>query len=153
MIARALGLGIAVALGAGCLDSFEPDVGEPIQALCTDEDSDPSTPVSFLTDIQAGLFERPDLACTVCHTPGGATPIGLRTSGLNLSSYASLLRGGDDSGADIVVPGRPCESVLFQKVSPAPPFGARMPLDGPPFLGERELQLVADWIAEGADED
>jgi hypothetical protein len=37
-------------------------------------------------------------------------------------------------------------------VGEAPPFGARMPLNGPPFLDERDRQLLADWIAEGADD-
>ena len=143
--------GLAAAL-AGCLDDFEPEVGPQHRPSCSDEDSDPSARVSFRDDIQAGLFERTDLRCADCHTPQGATPLGLRASGLNLSSFASLLRGGDEGGTDIVVPGAPCDSVLLQKVGPAPPFGARMPLDGPPFLDEAERQLLSDWIAEGADD-
>ena len=143
---------LAAALG-GCLDSFVPDVGEPLRPTCTDEDSDPDEDVSFADDIVAGLFEREDLACRDCHTGGGATPLGLRVSGLSLSSYSSLRRGGDESGPAIVVAGKPCESILLQKVGQAPPFGARMPLDGPPFLTEEERQIIADWIAEGAEDD
>ena len=37
---------VGVALG-GCLESFDPDVGEPLRPLCTDEDSDPDEDVSF----------------------------------------------------------------------------------------------------------
>jgi hypothetical protein len=37
-----------------------------------------------------------------------------------------------------------------QKISAAPPFGARMPLDGPPFLSASQIQVISDWIAEGA---
>jgi hypothetical protein len=142
---------LAAAL-AGCLDDFEPEVGPPHRPSCIDDDSDPSARVSFRDDIQAGVFARTDLGCVDCHTPQGATPLGLRASGLNLSSRDSLLRGGDEGGTDIVVPGAPCDSVLLQKVGPAPPFGARMPLDGPPFLDAAELQLLSDWIAEGADD-
>ena len=29
-------------------------------------------------------------------------------------------------------------------------FGARMPLDGPPYLSLTDLQLISDWIVEGA---
>jgi len=50
----------------------------------------------------------------------------------------------------IVVPGQPCASILYLKVDEAPPFGARMPLDGPPFWTEDEIQRLHDWIAEGA---
>jgi hypothetical protein len=153
-IARSIA--IAAALVSGCLeeiDQLDPEVGDPLRPRCVDEDSDPDTDVSFAVDIQAGLFERTDMGCADCHTSGGATPIGLRVSGLDLSSYDSLLDGGLRSGEEIVLPGRPCDSVLVQKVGPAPPFGARMPLDGPPFMDERQLQLLSDWIAEGADED
>ncbi len=151
--ARALALLAAAALAGGCLEEFEPDVGQPLRPLCTDEDSDEEVDVSFSADIFDGVFERSDLGCTDCHSPGGENPIGLRASGLNLSSYAALMRGGDRSADTIVVAGRPCESVLVQKVGQAPPFGARMPLDGPPFLSEGERQLLSDWIAEGADDD
>lgn len=150
-VLSAIAAGLLAGL-AGCLDDFEPEVGPPHRPACSDEDSDPSTRVSFRDDIQAGLFERSDLRCADCHTPQGGSPLGLRASGLNLSSLASLLRGGDEGGADTVVPGAPCESVLVQKLGPGPPFGARMPLDGPPFLDAAELQLISDWIAEGADD-
>jgi hypothetical protein len=151
--ARALALLAAAALAGGCLEELEPDVGEPLRPLCTDEDSDEEVDVSFSADIFDGVFERSDLGCADCHSPRGANPIGLRASGLNLSSYAALMRGGDRSADTIVVAGRPCESILVQKVGQAPPFGARMPLDGPPFLSASERQLLSDWIAEGADDD
>ena len=56
---------------------------------------------------------------------------------------------GANSAATIVVPGAPCESVLYLKLSAAPPSGARMPANGPPFFTTDELTLVHDWIAEG----
>ena len=143
---------LAVGL-TGCLETFDPDVGEPLRPLCTDEDSNPDQDVSFADDIETGLFEREDLGCRDCHSGGGATPLGIRVSGLSLSSYSSLRRGGDESGQAIVVPGKPCQSILLQKVGQAPPFGARMPLDGPPFLTAEERQIIADWIAEGAEDD
>jgi hypothetical protein len=58
--------------------------------------------------------------------------------------------GGFHSGAQIVVAGDPCASIMYQKLSDAPPFGSRMPLNGPPFWTDDELQLLHDWIAEGA---
>ncbi len=132
---------------AGCLDAVAPDVGPPLRPICDNVDSDPASTVSFETDLRAGLFE---VHCTRCHTPGGDTPIGLDVGGLDLTSYETLRRGGVQSGEDIARPGDPCGSLLLQKVGAAAPFGARMPLDGPPYLGAREQRLIADWIAEGA---
>jgi Planctomycete cytochrome C len=142
-------LSIEAVVLAACVD-LEPDVGDPARPRCADVDSDPDTDVSFRVDIEGGVFAG---ACRDCHSSGGANPIGVRVSGLSLGSYSALRSGGDESGADIVVPGMPCASILVQKVGEAPPFGARMPLDGPPFLTAEQVQLIADWIAEGADDD
>ena len=49
------------------------------------------------------------------------------------------------------MPGDACGSILVQKLGDAPPFGARMPLEGP-ALGAPEIQLIVDWIVEGADD-
>ncbi len=135
---------------AGCLDALGPEVGPPLQPSCSANDSDPSTRVHFDADIRSAAFAR---ACARCHTPAGATPIGMQVSGLDLTSATSLRSGGVQSGSDIVIPGDPCASVLVQKLGQAPPFGARMPLDGPPYLDARELQLISDWIVEGAVDD
>jgi mono/diheme cytochrome c family protein len=139
---------LAVLPTSGC-DLFSPEVGAPLLARCADEDSDPGRAVSFRGDL-APLFQT---RCAGCHTAGGAAPIGLEIGGLDLASYSTLRAGGAVSGARVVVPGQPCASALVQKLGPAPPFGARMPLSGPPFLDDADLQLVHDWIAEGARED
>jgi hypothetical protein len=52
--------------------------------------------------------------------------------------------------AMIIVPGQPCESVLLQKVGEGPPYGARMPLNGPTYLEDEDLEVISDWIFEGA---
>jgi serine/threonine protein kinase len=61
----------------------------------------------------------------------------------------SQRRGGVRSGTDIIIDGKPCDSILIQKLGPAPKFGARMPNDGT-ILPEEDLTLLKDWIAEGA---
>lgn len=142
----ALGLG----LFGGCLDVLEPDVGPPVRELCRNEDSDPAEDVSFAIDIVAGIFSPQAADCHKCHTPDGETPLGLEIGGLDLTDHASLMVGGTVSRADIVIPGRPCDSVLWQKVTAGPPFGGRMPLSGPPFLSPEQIRLIRDWIAEGA---
>jgi hypothetical protein len=76
--------------------------------------------------------------------------VGIEVSGLDLSSFSKVMRGGNQSGPEIVIAGDPCNSILLQKVSAAPPFGSRMPSDGPPYLTPTERQLISDWILEGA---
>ena len=147
----------SIALSGACLIvwpafsacDLEPDVGAPIAERCSDEDTDPSTSVSFATDI-APILLRETAGCSPCHDPRNDGAVGFQSAGLDVTSHAALLRGGFNSKTTIVTPGKPCESVLYLKVSPGPPFGSRMPLDGPPFLSGLELRLVHDWIAEGA---
>ena len=136
---------------SGCVvETLEPDLGPLRAGLCKPEDSDPARDVSYAQDI-AKLFERPfgKAGCS-CHQPSSPRTSGIDVSGLNLGSYAALMRGGNDSHDTIVIPGDPCTSLLVQKTSNAPPTGARMPSDGPPYLSPSEHQLLSDWIVEGA---
>jgi len=140
-------------LGAGgCLTDLEPQVGALLQSPCADEDSDPGAAVGFGADILDALLAQPVGGCMSCHDPSQGSPLGFTVGGLDLSSYAGLRRGGAQGGSDVVVPEQPCSSVLVLKLGPAPPFGSRMPLNGPPFLSPAEQQRVRDWIAEGAHE-
>jgi hypothetical protein len=149
---------LAIIFLAGCAITYEPDVG-PLQHTPIDVDagigsdgapavggpcgdSDPAGTVSFTQHIRPLLGKSPG-GCMGCH---GANA----TSGFSIGSYDALRRGGQESGLQIVVPGKPCESILAQKLGPAPPFGARMPYNGPPFYTAAELTLLRDWIAEGA---
>jgi Planctomycete cytochrome C len=138
--------GLALLL-AGCFP--EPDVGAPLAGGCVNADSDPTKAVSYGLDVQP-LFDRPGTegGCG-CHTAGG---VGVQQSQFDMSSLASIRRGGATSGAKIIVPGDPCGSTLVQKVSSSPAIGARMPLSGPPFWTDEEQQLLRDWIAEGAND-
>jgi hypothetical protein len=133
----------------GCLDPFAPEVGAPLHPICRDEDSDPAKDIVFSTDILETVLKKD---CGFCHFPDGGNPIGITIGGLDVSSYASLRRGGANSLQAIIVPDRPCESILIQKVMDGPPFGARMPLNGPPYLSATDINLLRDWIAEGARE-
>jgi hypothetical protein len=134
----------------GCLADVEPQVGALRAGTCKSEDSDPSTPVSFKDDLLP-LMQRPNgQAGCACHQPGNRRTSGIDATGLALDSYASLRRGGTASHDTIVMPGNPCASLIVQKVSSAPPAGARMPSDGPPYLSPPEIALLSDWIAEGA---
>jgi hypothetical protein len=143
----------AIALAGGCydvIDPLDPMVGEPLSERCANQDSDSDTDVSFSRQILPVLKKQNVAVGCNCHQPSDPNPIGLEQGGLDLSSHMSLLRGGNNSRANIVVPGQPCDSILWQKISAGPPFGARMPFNGPPFLDDETRQLFSDWIAEGA---
>lgn len=140
---------LVAALGVIAACSLVPDVGPRLAGSCDDTDSNPGKTVSFASDIHPLIF-RPAGGCG-CHLPSPTGDgQGTQISGLDLSSYTTLRIGGLNSGAGIVVAGQPCSSILYQKLSDAPPFGSRMPLNGPPFWTSDELQLLHDWIAEGA---
>ena len=138
-------------IGVGCLGPFEPDVGEGGGDTCVNADSDPAVDVSFTNDIVPALFEvGTDGHCFLCHSPDAMPAIGIDIGGLDLSTFNGLTSGGVMGGADNVIAGDPCASILYQKVLPGPPFGVQMPFDGPPFLSDEDTQLLHDWIFEGA---
>lgn len=143
----------ACAMAACVMEEWEPDVGPLLAGTCKNDDSDPEADVSYSRDLLP-LLNRPrgEAGCG-CHTPTNGTPNGIALGGFDIGSYEALRRGGRTSGAAIVVPGDPCESILVEKIAGAPSSGARMPLDGPPFLTPEEVQLFHDWIAEGAEND
>lgn len=136
-----------LALGvAAC--GIEPDVGKPLAGACSNADSDAAMAISFRGEIRP-LLARSKAGCS-CHLPSPAGPgPGTQLGGLDLSSLASLRAGGFNSSSGIVVAAQPCDSVIYQKVYEAPPFGSRMPLGGP-YWSDDELALLHDWIAEGA---
>lgn len=134
---------------SACIEQLEPDVGEVRAGLCRPRDSDPNSAVSFSEDIQP-LFEREQGGGCGCHISGEGRASGIQQSGLDLTNYRSLMRGGDMGGEQTVVPYDPCASILVQKVGPGVPFGNRMPPAGPPYWTPNERRLLSDWVAEGA---
>jgi len=129
--------------GAGLTDS-----GDPVTANST----------GFAAQIQP-IF---DTNCIRCHAPGGIGfngTGGAQNNGLDLTrgnSHGKLVNQPTFEAPNVVpnvrvLPGQPDSSYIVQKISSASPkFGNRMPLDGPPFLSQNEIQLIRDWIADGA---
>jgi hypothetical protein len=142
----------ALVVAAGCMSEVEPEVGEVRAGVCKSEDNDPEHDVSFEQEVLMLLQRTMGGPGCGCHLPTSPFRIGLEQSGLDLSSYEGVMSGGQNSSDDHVVPGDPCASVLVQKVSSAPPFGARMPSNGPPYLSLEERRLLHDWVAEGAND-
>lgn len=88
----------------------------------------------------AGLLQE---RCSHCHF-GAFAPLGL-----DLTSHAGLMAG--SWNGPVVDLGAPDQSMILRRLrGQATP---QMPLDGPPFLAEGEIAIIAAWIAAGAPED
>ena len=98
-----------------------------------------TTPVSYARQIRP-IFE---LKCFECHDAQE------QESDLELTSVASMLRGGKKAGAAIV-PGKPDESPLIQYLTGE--RRPRMPKNYKP-LTDDQIALVGQWIAAGALDD
>lgn len=97
----------------------------------------PGEPVTF-AHVERIFLRR----CVECHSPAreGGPPEGLRLDGLG-----RILAGGERLA---LVPGNPEASEILRRIEgTALP---RMPLDGPPWLSEAEIDLIRRWIAGGA---
>ena len=95
-------------------------------------------PVSFQKDVRPLLEDH----CAMCHSADA------RASGFQVSSVATLLKGGKTGAA--VIPGKPEASPLVQYLA-----GYRQPRmpKGLPPLADSEIDVVRRWIAEGAKDD
>ena len=88
---------------------------------------------SFNTDILPILTER--CAIAECHVVEGPHDIDLRT-------YDTLMKGGDEGA--IVLADNARESEIVEEIAEG-----KMPPEGPP-LDAAQIQLIIDWINEGA---
>ncbi len=89
--------------------------------------------VSFSADVMP-IFESD---CIICHGNFG---------GWDASSYTTVLGTGDH--APVIIPGDPENSLLAQKMVGTHSIGDIMPPAG--LLPEDEIQVILDWIEEGA---
>lgn len=96
-------------------------------------------PVSFNADIRPILVKN----CVSCH--GGVKQL----SGLSFV-YRSQALAECESGMTPIVPGRPEDSYLIERVSDADPETRMPPAEHGPALSTREIELLKRWIAEGA---
>ncbi len=123
--------------------------GCPLETdLQVDNDND-NTVVSFANDVQPVLTA----SCAGCHSPGGGADL----FGISLQltadvSYGLLVNQPSvlDSELTLVVPGEAASSFLLEKVSSNPPsIGDRMPRFAP-ALSQAQIDLIRDWINQGA---
>jgi hypothetical protein len=126
--------GITIALACLTLASCH-DMGSNPFVPVVPPPPPPTKSVSFQNDVLPILE---NYGCTSCH--GG-------TAGLTVGTVAGLEAGGLHGPA--IVPGNADGSNIVRKISPNPPFGARMPQGGP-YLDAATIQVIKDWINQGA---
>lgn len=81
--------------------------------------------------------------CAKCHSANGL--MGPAPEGYVLTSYEATLASADRAR---VVPGAAPASELVRRIrGQARP---RMPFDGPPYLSDEDIALVAEWVNQGA---
>jgi len=107
------------------------------------------TPISF-TEIQTDIF-TPNCATSGCHS-GGSPPEGLLLD--EGFSYAYIVNQPSNrySGAVLILPTDPDNSYLIQKLEgglTGPIKGSQMPRNAAP-LSPEQIQIIRDWITEGA---
>lgn len=95
----------------------------------------PTTGAQTYDDIAPILAAR----CTMCHSGAAAA------AGLALDSLDAVLRGGRNG--PVIVAGAPDKSELIRRLTGQ--SQPRMPLTGPPFLSDAEIQRFERWIAAG----
>lgn len=85
------------------------------------------------------IFEK---NCVSCH--GDAKTKG----GLRLDSYELLMQGGKDG--NVIIPGRPEQSLLLVRVTLPPDHKQFMPAEGNPPLKSDEIAWISAWVRDGA---
>jgi mono/diheme cytochrome c family protein len=106
------------------------DTAQPTEAPASEPA--PATGVSFASDVSPILNSR----CVNCH--GGDRV----EEGLILRSYSDLIAGSDNG--PVITPGSAADSLLVELIS-----NQKMPKRGPK-LTPPQVQLIADWVNQGA---
>lgn len=102
--------------------------------------------VSYSLDVMP-ICERAGCLTSGCHGP-------LAESSFSLLTYDGMFGPGLQAkafGLCAVVPGRPQDSYILEKLRPTPRSGEQMPQDRDPLTAE-EIATIETWIAEGAQE-
>jgi hypothetical protein len=128
---------VALALagcGSGSGDGMATGTSGPIQGL-----------QPTLASIQSNVFTP---ICTGCHS-GQSAPQGLDLSAGNSAAHLINVQSPQDPTLTRVIPGDPDHSLLIQKLEGTQTVGQRMPRGGP-FLDQSTINVIRQWIANGA---
>jgi len=103
----------------------------------------PVDTVSFAAEIRDTLVVR-----CVCHSAAFAGSAG---GGMSMGSYSwNDVRNAIGPNGPIIIPKDGGSSNMYLKTTSTPPFGARMPQDGLPFLSLETQDVIREWINQGA---
>jgi hypothetical protein len=131
---------LLTAAAAGCGGSVLKSPTEPVVPA--------SSALSF-SQIQGQIF-TPSCAKAGCHAASSGAGGMVLAAGV---SYAQIVGrpAPEDPALDLVKPGDANDSYLVRKIRGDPDIsGARMPLDGPPYLTPQQIAGIEGWIAAGA---
>ncbi|MDG2130833.1 MAG: DUF1549 domain-containing protein [Fuerstiella sp.] len=112
----------------------------PSLAAVNADENNASQAVSFHKQVKPILQAQ----CQGCHQPAKASGEYVMTD------FAKLFDGGE-SGDAAIVPGKPDESYLIAQITPED-GAASMPPKGKP-LSDVEIELIRNWVAQGAKDD
>ncbi len=126
--------------GAGSGEGLDQN-GQPLV-------SPPGALVPTLASIQDNVFT---VSCAVssCHTGAGA-PYGLQLDRGFSAGNLIKVPSGQDPNLIRVVPFDPDASLLIQKLGDMPPVGERMPAGGRAPLKTATINVIRQWIQDGA---
>jgi len=113
--------------------------------MAADIPPEPLSPCTLSIDLESGLL-RPRCATAGCHTESDqAGGLDLQSPGVRarLTGAAAITC----PGKVLVVPGRPSESYLIEKLGPSPACGRTMPL-GSAALSADEVSCLRRWVGE-----
>jgi hypothetical protein len=102
--------------------------------------------LSYNLNILAGRPNGPSFSqiCVFCHGPGFPPNY---TSAPAIIDVMGGTGGACDSSRVYISPGDPSKSLIYLKLSEAPPCGERMPAGGP-YFSDQQLNRLARWIRE-----
>jgi len=103
----------------------------------------PVDPAPLPTDFAAIVKPMLTRSCFPCHGPDGAT----RQVNLRFDTRAGLFEA--RAAGTVVVPGKPAESLLYQRLTAPEPIRRMPPVSNLPVT-PREIDAVAAWIEAGA---
>ena len=134
-------VGGAVAMLAAALGVASALAGDPPGAAPAGAALVPAPAIRYGRDIRPLLSDR----CFLCHGPDRAT----QKAGLRLDSFEDATAAREDGAA--IVPGKPDESLLLQRITTTDPDTVMPPPDsGKHAVTAAEAALLRQWIAEGA---
>lgn len=100
-----------------------------------------TVPVSFKKDVTPIIHDY----CLNCHEPGGK---GFDKSGLDMSSYQSLMKG--TNYGSIIKPGDSFTSIMIQVIDGRVHASIKMPYGMEGGLAKDKIAVLKKWIDQGA---